>query len=145
MIRTILSPLAPVGRILLCAIFFMAAVADKIPNYGEVVGRMKEQGVPWPGIALIGAIVFLLLGSVSVILGLKARIGALLLLVFLVLATYYFHDFWTIEAEKEKMNQMAHFMKNTALVGAMLLIMGAGAGPWSVDAYLEKRLKKAGK
>ncbi len=145
MFRTILTPLAPLGRILLCAIFLLSAVMEKIPKYGEVVGRMREQGVPLPGIALIGAIVFLILGSVLVILGLKARIGALLLLVFLVLATYYFHDFWTIEDKDEAMNQMAHFMKNVALAGAMLFIMGAGAGPWSVDAYLEKRLKKAGK
>jgi len=40
----------------------------------------------------------LIVGSLSVILGFHARCGAALL-VFLVLATYYFHDFWTMEGQ----------------------------------------------
>ena len=44
---------------------------------------------------LVGAIVFVLAGSPSIIVGISTRIGAPLLLVFLELATDYFHDFWT--------------------------------------------------
>ena len=61
-----------------------------------------------------------------------ARIGATLLLVFLVLATYYFHDFWTFEGQDQQM-QMIQFMKNMALMGAMLFIIANGPGPWSLD------------
>ena len=81
---------------------------------------------------LFGAIVFLLVGSLSVIAGLAARIGALLLFIFLALATYYFHDFWTFEgAEQQK--EMIQFLKNLALMGAMAMIMANGPGPWSFD------------
>ena len=76
-----------VGRSLLSLIFLMSAVGNKIPNFAGVAGYMASEGVPAPKIMLAGAIAFLLLGSLSVILGLKARIGATLLLVFLVLAT----------------------------------------------------------
>jgi putative oxidoreductase len=127
--------LSLVGRVLLCAIFLLSAVGHDIPQYKEVVGQMEKAGVPQPQILLGGAIAFLILGSVLVIVGWWARLGALLLLIFLVLATYYFHNFWTLpEGSRDQQDQMAHFMKNAALAGAMLLIMGSGPGRWSVDA-----------
>ena len=78
---------------------------------------------------LVGAIVFLIAGSVSVILGYRARIGAALLLVFLVLATYFYHDFWTLSDSKAQQEQMIQFMKNLGLMGAMLLVIANGTGP----------------
>lgn len=125
--------LAVAGRVLLSTIFLMSAVGNKIPNFNDVAGYMASAGVPAPKIMLAGAIVFLLAGSVSIILGFKARIGAALLLVFLVLATYFFHDFWTLEDAQQKQEQMIQFMKNMALMGAMLLVMANGTGPWSLD------------
>jgi putative oxidoreductase len=94
---------------------------------------MAGKGVPQPKILLAGAIAFLILGSLSLILGFRARLGALLLLVFLAAATYYFHAFWKLPAEEQMPEQIA-FMKNLALMGTMVLIMANGAGPWSLDA-----------
>ena len=94
---------------------------------------MDKEGVPAPQIMLVGAIVFLIAGSLSVVLGYKARIGATLLLIFLVLATYYFHDFWTVTDPQVKQEQMIQFMKNLGLMGAMLLIIANGTGPMSLD------------
>lgn len=130
--------LTVVGRILLCGIFLSSAVANKIPKFGEVAAYMESAGVPLPRVMLAGAIVFLLAGSVSIILGYKARCGALLLFVFLVLATYYFHAFWKLEGDKAA-EQMIQFMKNLALMGAMIFIMGNGAGPLSLDAWLARK------
>ena len=121
------------GRFLLSLIFLMSAVGNKIPNFSEVVSAMSSEGVPAPRLLLTGAIGFLIAGGLSVILGYRARSGALLLLVFLVLATYYFHDFWTFEDVAEQKQQMIQFMKNLALMGALLLIVANGAGPYSVD------------
>jgi putative oxidoreductase len=130
--------LALAGRLLLCTIFFMSAVGTKIPNFGEVQGLMEKQGVPVAPVMLVGAIVFLVVGSVSVIIGYKARVGALLLLVFLALATYYFHNFWDLSG-REAEQQTIQFMKNLSMAGAMLFIMGNGAGPCSVDSFLKKK------
>ena len=124
------------GRVLLSAIFLMSALANKIPNFGGVTEYMRSHHVPAPAFMLIGAIAFLIIGSASVILGYQARVGATLLLIFLVLATYYFHRFWEIKdaTSMEAMNQQAHFMKNVGLAGAMLFIIGHGSGPMSLDA-----------
>jgi putative oxidoreductase len=135
------------GRVLLTLIFLMSAAGNKIPQFSNVAQMMAGQGVPMPQVMLAGAIVFLLAGSVSIIVGFKARIGAALLLIFLVLATYYFHDFWTWPVDamwvlntnsEVKMPvqqiEMISFMKNLALMGAMLLIIANGPGPMSLDA-----------
>jgi putative oxidoreductase len=131
--RTIQGFLAVLGRVMLCVIFFLSAIGNKIPNFNAVAGKMEEEGVPAPQVLLVGAIVFLIAGSLSVVLGYKARIGATLLLIFLVLATYYFHDFWTVTDPQVKQEQMIQFMKNLGLMGAMVLIIANGTGPMSLD------------
>ena len=130
---TLQGIVAVVGRVMLATIFLMSAVGNKIPNFNNVAGYMDSEGVPMPKVMLAGAIVFLIVGSVSIILGLKTRIGAGLLLVFLILATYFFHDFWTFEDAQEKQQQMISFMKNMALMGSMLFIMANGSGVMSLD------------
>jgi putative oxidoreductase len=131
--RTLHGIVAVLGRLLLCTIFLLSAVGNKIPNFQAVAGYMAKEGVPSPQVMLAGAIAFLITGSLSVILGYKARIGATLLLVFLVLATYYFHDFWTLSDPQARQEQTIQFMKNLGLMGAMLLVIANGTGPMSLD------------
>ena len=123
------------ARIMIATIFLMSAVGNKIPKFDSVAQYMAAEGVPLPQVALVGAIVFLIVGSLSVIAGFKIRIGAALLLVFLVLATYFFHDFWTFEGQEQQM-QMIQFMKNLSLMGTMVFLMANGAGQMSMDAKL---------
>lgn len=126
--------LSVLGRVLLTAIFLLSAVGNKIPNFAAVAGVMGQEGVPAPRVLLAGAILFLIAGSLSILLGYRARVGALLLLIFLALATYFFHDFWTETDPKAQQEQMIQFLKNVSLMGAMLLIIANGVGPWSLDA-----------
>lgn len=127
-----------VGRLMIAAIFLMSAVGNKIPKFNDVSGYMASEGVPIPQVALAGAIVFLIAGSLSVIAGFRVRFGASLLLVFLVLATYYFHDFWKFEGQEQQM-QIIQFMKNLSLAGTMVFLMANGAGAMSLDARLAAR------
>jgi putative oxidoreductase len=94
---------------------------------------MANKGIPAAQVLLVGAIAFEVAGGLSILLGYRPRIGAVLLLVFLVLATYYFHDFWKVEDAKERQDQMVHFLKNLAIMGAMVLIIANGTGPMSLD------------
>ena len=129
---------AAVGRFFLCAIFLLSALGNKIPHFNDVAELMGKAGVPAPKFMLVGAIVFLLVGGVSVLVGYKAKLGAALLLVFLLPATYYFHAFWKETDPKAQADQMIQFMKNLALMGAMLLIVANGPGPFSLDARAGK-------
>ena len=127
--------LSVVARTMMTLIFLLSAVGNKIPQFSAVAEKMELEGVPVPGLMLVGAIGFLVVGSVSVIVGLWTRVGAGLLLVFLILATYYFHDFWAFEGP-EQQAQMIQFMKNVSLMGGMLFLIANGAGGLSLDARL---------
>lgn len=124
---------SPLARLMIVTIFLLSAVGNKIPQFNGVAEHMASEGVPMPHAMLAGAIVFLLAGSASVLLGYKARIGASLLLVFLILATCFFHDFWTFEGA-ERQAQMIQFMKNLSLMGTMLFLMANGSGAGSIDS-----------
>lgn len=131
--------IAAVGRILLVAIFLVSAVTLYILKFSTAVDMLVAEGVPREGMPnaqhmIIGAAVFTLIGSLCVMLGFKARFGALLLAVFLCLATYYFHDFWNFPQDSERFQtEQIQFTKNVSMLGAMLFILAAGSGPGSVD------------
>ena len=144
MFQVLRGPLTILGRLLLCTIFLLAAVGNKILHFSDVARIMESVGIPAPQFLLVGAIVFLLVGSVSVIVGYKARVGAALLLTFLVLASYYFHPFWKLEGQAQQ-EQMIHFMKNLSMIGAMLFVLANGSGPMSLDSWLTKRSAPAEK
>lgn len=136
------GPLAIAGRTMLVAVFLLSALGNKIPHFGDVAKVMDSAGIPAPQLMLAGAIVFLIAGSVSVMLGYQARIGAGLLLTFLLLATYFFHAFWKLDGQAQQ-EQMIQFMKNASMMGAMLFIIANGSGAASLDAWLANRRAKA--
>lgn len=123
--------LTVVGRLLIVAIFFASAVMEKIPNFKGVAGYMASHDVPQPNFALVGAIVLLIAGSLSIALGYRAKLGAAMLLVFLVAATYYFHPFWTFSGSEQTL-QKIQFMKNVSMAGTMIFLIAVGSGPASL-------------
>ena len=126
------------GRIMIATIFLLSAVGNKIPNFEGVVGYMTKHEVPSPRLLLIGAIALLIVGSLSVILGLFTRVGAGLLLVFLLAATYHFPNFWALEGAAQQAETI-QFMKNLSLMGAMVFLMANGPGALSLDGWLNRR------
>lgn len=126
------AAIAILGRLCLTLVFLGSALGNHIPKFKTVTEYVRSEGIPLPELMHAGAIAFMLVGGLSVLFGYKARFGALLLLIFLVLAMYWIHDFWTY-AEPERTEQQIHFMKNLSMAGAMLLIIAAGSGPGSLD------------
>lgn len=125
------------ARVLIVGIFLMSALGNKIPQFNAVAGYMAAEGVPQPQLMLAGAIFFLIAGSVSVVLGYRTGTGAGMLLIFLILATYFFHDFWNFTGQERQM-QMIQFLKNVSLMGTMLLLMTHGPGRLSLDGRVPR-------
>ncbi len=114
------------GRILLAAIFLWSAIKD-IQDFKNVSEMMGARGIPIPSFFLVGVIVFLLLGSIALILGIKARAGAVLLILFLIPVTVIFHS----PTGGEEV--FIQFMKNLGLIGGLCMIVCNGPGPISLD------------
>ena len=119
------------GRLCLSAIF-LASGFNKITNWNATADQMAGQGMPAVPLLLAGATAFEILGGLSLLLGFYGRVGATALIVFLIPTTLIFHDFWAVPAEQQQ-NQMAHFMKNVAILGGLLMVMAHGTGRYSLD------------
>jgi putative oxidoreductase len=118
-----------VGRVALAAIFLVSGFG-KLAAWGGTVAYSSSKGVPEILLAIATALE--LLGAVSVIVGFRARWGALALLIFLVPVTLVFHNFWAVPAAQQQM-EMANFLKNLAIAGGLLIVFGRGAGAFSID------------
>ena len=114
-------PLA--ARVCLCLIFIKAGISH-ITGYDDTVGMMADKGLPIPDVLLIFTIIFQLLGGLSLLLGYKIKIGSILLILFLIPASFTFHNPAT---------DINDFLKNIGLIGGLLMVMSAGAGALSID------------
>jgi putative oxidoreductase len=119
------------GRLLFSFIFLLAA-----PNHfsHQTIAYAAAQGVPLAAIAVPLSGVIALLGGLSILFGYRVRIGAWLIVLFLVAVTPAMHSFWAVKDPMLVQMQMIMFMKNLSMLGGALLISQFGAGPWSLDA-----------
>jgi putative oxidoreductase len=99
----------------------------KLTAWNETASQMAAEGMQMVPFFLAGAVALELLGGLSVLLGIKARLGAAALFVFLIPTTLIFHDFWTYTGAEKQM-QMIHFMKNLAIMGGLLMVAALGPG-----------------
>ena len=126
------NPVLPlVGRILISALFLTAG-ARKAVTFAGTVGYLAKLGFPAPEVMAVIAIVIEIGASILLIIGWRTRWVAWLLALFVLIATFAAHRFWEFEATQLQ-NQLNHFLKNFAIIGALLLVAGFGAGPTSVD------------
>jgi putative oxidoreductase len=123
------------GRILLCTVFLAAAIGYTAPDVNSLAQAIAAKAAVAPTWVLVTAIALLLFGSLSVVVGYKARYGALALLVFLVLTTYLFHgfSFWNVVSNQARHDHVIYLVTNLSIMGAMLFIIANGAGQMSLD------------
>jgi len=119
------------GRFLFALIFLMAG-ANHFNK--QTIGYAASQGVPLASIAVPLSGVVAIAGGLSILLGYRAKIGAWLIVLFLVPVSLMMHKFWTVTDPMMAQIQMILFMKNVSMLGGALLITQLGAGPFSLDA-----------
>jgi len=115
------------GRIFLCQIFLVSGI-NKILHFAQTQQYMASFGMPATGLFALGAIVFEIVGALSILLGYKGRFGALLLIIFLIPTSLIFHTNFSDRL------QLIMFMKNLAILGGLVEIAARGTGPLSIDS-----------
>jgi putative oxidoreductase len=125
-----------IGRIFLSTIFIFEAV-DSILYFSKIKITMTDNGLTWnQDLLLTGAIFLLLVGGVMVLLGYRSTLGAVLLLMYWVPTTLILHDFWNSRTDVELRNESVLFMKNIAIIGGLLMLVGKGSGRYSIKRLL---------
>lgn len=89
-------------------------------------------GMTTPQMLAIGVGVFEVIAGLMIALNVLARFFAILLIIFTLVATFYFHDFWN-QAPPDNAKTLIDALKNLSLVGALFIIAGYGKGPRSVE------------
>jgi len=124
------------GRIVFSFFFIYSGFnhLTKLSMYAQYAGA---SGVPAPTVLTAVSGLMLLAGGLSILLGVQARWGAILIAAFLVPAAVMVHKFWGIADPMMAANQAAHFWKNIALTGACLMFFGLatlypGRWPYSI-------------
>ena len=118
-----------IGRIIFGA-YWIRVAYNHIFGASHMIGYAASKNVPAPKVAIIGSGILALLGGLSILLGSWTTTGIILLVVFLVGVTFKMHDFWNDQDAMAKMGNSVNFMKNVALIGALLMML-AISQPWA--------------
>ena len=114
------------GRILFALIFLVSGFNHFSP---ATIAYADSQGVPMAAISVPFFGVIAIVGAVSIMVGYPGRIGALLIIVFLVPVTVFMHRFWSVSDPTMYQMQFINFMKNLALLGGAIMLLVRGTDP----------------
>ena len=124
--------LAPVfGRCMIALVFVLSAIM-KIVGFSHTAAQMAEKNLPMVEVLLVVSIIIELTAALMIMLGWRARLGALALLLWMIPVTVLYHNFWTMVDMEQFINRIM-FLKNISLMGAMLYIISYGSGRYSLD------------
>jgi putative oxidoreductase len=125
-----------VGRQLFAVIFVVASAGHFSSG---TIASAAQHGVPMAGVLVPISGLIALAGGLSVLFGYHAKLGARLLVLFLVPVTLTMHNFWAVSDPRLFQIQLLMFMRNVMLLGGALLIAHCGAGSLSLDALMSRR------
>lgn len=110
-----------IGRILFGLIFVSSGINHFTQTEG-MTGYAQFKKIPSPKLAVQGSGLVLLLGGLSVILGLWADLGAIVLAVLLLAMAVTMHNYWTLSEPQAKQADMIGFWKNISMAGGAIFM-----------------------
>lgn len=129
-----------IGRILFGGFFIYSGI-DHLRRAEQMAPYAKSKGLPTPDLAVKLSAVPLIVGGASVLLGLKPRVGAAAILAFLAGVSPVMHDFWRAKDPGQRQADMVNFLKNLALAGGALALMGVEE-PWEASVPVGHTVSK---
>jgi putative oxidoreductase len=118
------------ARLLAAPLFFYSGIG-KILAFGVTASRLPGGEGGFGSFLAAGSIVIELGASLALILGIYTRCAAITLIVFTILATLMFHNFWA-SPPAQVTAQTVQFLKNLELIGLFAMIAAFGPGAYSL-------------
>ena len=125
-----------VARVLLGWIYVQSGWR-KLMDIPAFVSTMPRRGLP----SFLGYVAppVEFVGGLLILLGLATRYAALLMLLFVIIATFSSHRYWDFTDPAQRGQQESHFWKNVSMMGGALLLFVVGAGRIALDGMLTRR------
>jgi uncharacterized membrane protein YphA (DoxX/SURF4 family) len=120
-----------IGRIMLGGFFIYNGI-NHLKQRDSLSQYAAAKHFPKPDLAVTASGVALIVGGTSIVLGTKPKLGTILVASFLGVVSPAIHAFWKDEDPNERTNDMTHFTKNLALLGATMALMGVDE-PWEAS------------
>lgn len=116
-----MNALLIIGRVLFAFIFLVLGWAH-VTKAQHMVGYAQSKKVPAPKLSIQISGLLLILSSLSVIFGVYADLGALVIAVLMALFAVKMHDFWAQTDAQQKQNERTQFLKDISMAGAALVL-----------------------
>ncbi|HTW33507.1 MAG TPA: DoxX family protein [Rhizomicrobium sp.] len=126
------------GRLIL-AWFFLSEAWWRIRDWEGTVMLMHMKHVANAEPLLALAVVLMALGGISLLLGYYARTGALILFALTIIMSVLIHDYWKISNSVDRDADYDLFIRNMAIAGGLLFLVGMGPGPFAIDQPAKKK------
>ena len=120
------------GRVLLGGFFIISGVRH-FQHLPMMAGFTGSKGVPQPKLAVMVSGMMIIVGGLSILLGVRPHLGIALVSVFLLPVTLLMHQYWKHTDPMMRINDQVNFMKNVAMAGGLLMVAACGPGRLSVD------------
>ena len=113
-------------------LYFLYNAYNHFRNRAAMAGFAQMRGVPAPQHLWVIVTGFMHLGAgISLLLGYRVVIGAWLAIIFLLLAAFLVHHYWTDQG-MDRVGQQVNFQKNLALAAALLLVSYLPSSAWVI-------------
>lgn len=123
------------GRIFISLLFIFESL-DSLFFFDNMKKTLTDYGINYHPNILLGFMIFMIfIGSILVLIGYYARVGAFMLLVYWLTFTLTVYSFWNDPPSLQRINSL-YFMRNMALCGGLLLLIANGAGNYSVKRLI---------
>jgi putative oxidoreductase len=123
-----------VGRVIV-GTYYLFSAFNHFTRLGAMSAMVAARHVPLPEVAVFISGLLLLIGGVSLLLGVVPRIGVAAVVLFMVPVTLIMHPFWADADPGRRMVDLINFTKNFALLGSSLMFL-AIPEPWPYSVHL---------
>src|ERR1700760_4987849 len=114
-----------------------AAVAAKVVIPAAIAPYTAQletvTGMQLPQLLAIVSGAFEILAGLMIALNVGVRFFSILMIIYVLLVTFYFHDFWN-QAPPDNGKTLVDALKNLSLIGALFMLAGYGRGPRLAEA-----------
>ena len=123
------------GRIMIGGIFVQSGF-NKLMGLDAFAAGLARQGIPAAAASMLAPIgaTTEFVGGLAIVFGLMTRYAAVLMILFVIVATLISHRFWVLQGT-ERRTQSVQFAKNAAIIGGFLFAFATGAGRVSLDRW----------
>ena len=119
-----------IGRLLLGG-FLLFNAYNHLFKTKDLTAYTESKKVPMAKVAVIVSGLLLLFGGYTIITGVRVIYGIAALALFFIPVSFTMHAFWKEEGQA-RMNDQVEFMKNLAILGAVLMLLAIPT-PWPMS------------